>query len=121
METMTFVSGKFKDTLGGARPMRDDEKAYVQGLVTKMYERFVGIVSESRKIDLETHAAGLPPNAQFTSMILRDDAAQLHGHEALGDGADERQVVLDDEHGAAGLLADAPDGARGSRPGHRSG
>jgi protease-4 len=45
----TFTSGAFKDSLSGARPMREDEKAYIQNLVTQMYDRFLGIVSESRK------------------------------------------------------------------------
>ena len=45
----TFTSGPFKDSLSGARPMRDDEKAYIQNLVAQMYDRFLGIVSEARK------------------------------------------------------------------------
>lgn len=48
--TQTFTSGAFKDTLSGARPMREDEKAYVQGLVNEMYDRFLGIVSEARGV-----------------------------------------------------------------------
>jgi protease-4 len=48
--TQTFTSGAFKDTLSGARPMREDEKAYVQSLVNEMYDRFLGIVSEARKV-----------------------------------------------------------------------
>ncbi|MCE9520145.1 MAG: signal peptide peptidase SppA [Verrucomicrobia bacterium] len=66
METMTFVSGTFKDTLGGSRPMRDDEKAYVQGLVTNMYDRFLGIVSEARNIDKETLKYGIADGRVFT-------------------------------------------------------
>lgn len=50
----TFTSGAFKDSLSGARPMRDDEKAYVQNLVTQMYDRFLGIVSEARGVPKET-------------------------------------------------------------------
>ena len=48
--SQTFTSGAFKDTLSGARPMRDDEKVYVQALVNDMYDRFLGIVSEARKV-----------------------------------------------------------------------
>ncbi len=66
MESMTFVSGAFKDTLGGARPMRDEEKAYVQALVTNMYEQFLGIVSEARKIDKETLKNGIADGRVFT-------------------------------------------------------
>jgi protease-4 len=50
LQANTFVSGAFKDSLSGARPMRDDEKAYVQNLVGQMYERFLGIVSEARGV-----------------------------------------------------------------------
>lgn len=50
----TFTSGAFKDSLSGSRPMRDDEKAYVQNLVTQMYDRFLGIVSEARGVSKET-------------------------------------------------------------------
>jgi protease IV len=48
--TQTFTSGAFKDTLSGARPMREDERVYVQTLVNEMYDRFLGIVSEARKV-----------------------------------------------------------------------
>jgi len=48
--TQTFTSGAFKDTLSGARPMREDEKVYIQTLVNEMYDRFLGIVSEARKV-----------------------------------------------------------------------
>ncbi|MCA8968075.1 MAG: signal peptide peptidase SppA, partial [Planctomycetes bacterium] len=48
-----FTSGAFKDSLNGSRPMRDDEKAYVQNLVTQMYDRFLGIVSEARGVPKE--------------------------------------------------------------------
>jgi len=50
----TFTSGAFKDSLSGSRPMRDEEKAYVQNLVTQMYDRFLGIVSEARGVPKET-------------------------------------------------------------------
>jgi protease-4 len=50
----TFTSGAFKDSLSGARPMRDDEKAYIQNLVTQMYDRFLGIVSEARGVPKDT-------------------------------------------------------------------
>ncbi len=50
----TFTSGAFKDSLSGARPMRDEEKAYVQNLVTQMYDRFLGIVSEARGVPKDT-------------------------------------------------------------------
>lgn len=54
LEAQTFTSGAFKDTLSGARPMREDEKAYVQGLVDDMYGKFLGIVAEARKVPAQT-------------------------------------------------------------------
>lgn len=50
LQANTFVSGDFKDSLSGARPMREEERAYVQNLVSQMYERFLGIVSEARGV-----------------------------------------------------------------------
>jgi protease-4 len=44
----TFTSGAFKDTLSGARPMREEEAVYVQGLVNDMYERFLQVVAQAR-------------------------------------------------------------------------
>lgn len=54
LSMVTFTSGAFKDSLSGARPMREDEKVYVQNLVTQMYDRFLGIVSEARGVPKET-------------------------------------------------------------------
>jgi len=66
MGSNTFTSGKFKDTLSGARPMRDDEKAYIQGLVDRMYQRFVGIVSEARKVPVADLTAGVADGRVMT-------------------------------------------------------
>lgn len=66
MGANTFTSGKFKDTLSGARPMRDDEKAYIQGLVDKMYQRFVSIVSEARKVPVNELTTGVADGRVMT-------------------------------------------------------
>ncbi|HYF37456.1 MAG TPA: signal peptide peptidase SppA [Prosthecobacter sp.] len=50
LEMKAFTSGPYKDTLSGGRPMRSDEVIYVQNLVNTMYDRFLGIVSEARKV-----------------------------------------------------------------------
>ena len=54
LQAQTFTSGAFKDTLSGARPMREDEKVYIQGLVDDMYGKFLGIVAEARKVPAQT-------------------------------------------------------------------
>lgn len=59
LESMTFVSGAFKDSLNGARPMRDEEKAYIQSLVGQMYDRFVSVIEEGRKIPAQTLKTGV--------------------------------------------------------------
>lgn len=96
METMTFVSGAFKDTLGGSRPMRDEEKAYVQGLVTNMYQRFLGIVSEARKIDPETLKAGIADGRVFT------------GGEALKNKLVDQTGYIEDAYATARELGHSP-------------
>ncbi|MES2571478.1 MAG: signal peptide peptidase SppA, partial [Verrucomicrobiota bacterium] len=53
LQTFTFKSGKFKDMLSGSRPMSDEEKQYVQGLVMQTYGKFVGIVARERGLPEE--------------------------------------------------------------------
>jgi len=50
---VVFKSGAFKDILSGSRPMTEEEKAYIQGLVMQTYDKFVGIVSHERKLPME--------------------------------------------------------------------
>lgn len=50
---MVFKSGDFKDMLSGSREMRDDERDYVNSLVSESYERFLGIVAEARNIPVD--------------------------------------------------------------------
>ncbi len=96
LESMTFVSGTFKDTLGGARPMRDDEKVYVQGLVTKMYDRFLGIVSDARHIDKEALKNGIADGRVFT------------GGEALEKKLVDQVGYIEDAYASARDLGHAP-------------
>jgi protease IV len=50
IHTHTFKTGPFKDTGSPLREMRDDEKAYMQGLVNEMYRQFVRDIAKSRKL-----------------------------------------------------------------------
>jgi protease-4 len=71
LQSIVFKSGKFKDMLSGTRPISPAEAEYVQGLVMQSYERFLGIVAESRELNAE---------------MLRDGAADgriLSGEDAL--------------------------------------
>lgn len=58
LESVVFKSGKFKDMLNGAREMTPEEKEYVQSLVMQSYDRFLGIVAKSRKLDPEKLKSG---------------------------------------------------------------
>lgn len=58
LESLVFKSGKFKDMLNGAREMTPEEKEYVQSLVMQSYDRFLGIVAKSRKLDPEKLKSG---------------------------------------------------------------
>lgn len=99
LQAMTFVSGSFKDSLNGARPMRDEEKAYIQNLVGQMYDRFVGVISEGRKIPQETLKSGVA------------DGRILSGQEALDHKLIDQIGYLEDAYAVAKQLAEAPDAA----------
>ncbi len=55
----TFKSGKYKDIMNPAREPTEDEKALVQGLIMEVYDKFVGIVAEERKMKVEDLKNGL--------------------------------------------------------------
>lgn len=96
LETVTFASGKFKDTLSGSRPMRDDEKAYVQTLVTQMYEKFVGIVADARKLDKETLKTTIA------------DGRVLTGTDALASKLVDQLGYIEDAYALAKQLGGVP-------------
>lgn len=93
----TFTSGAFKDTLSGARPMRDDEKAYVQNLVSQMYDRFLGIVSEARGV----------PKDKLKSTVA--DGRVVTGREALEAKLVDQIGYIEDTYALARELGKAPD------------
>lgn len=97
LETLTFASGSFKDTLSGARPMREDEKAYVKGLVTQMYDKFVGIVADARKVNVDELKNGVA------------DGRVLTGREALANKLVDQVGYIEDAYSAARELGKAPD------------
>ena len=96
LDSVTFKSGDFKDTLSGSRPMRDDEKVYVQTLVTDMYEKFLGVVSEARKIPKEQLKAGIADGRVFT------------GGEALKNKLVDQLGYIEDAYAEAKKLGGAP-------------
>jgi protease-4 len=97
MSTNTFTSGKFKDTLSGSRPMRDDERAYIQGMVDQMYDRFLTVVSEGRKIDKDTLRNGIA------------DGRVMGGRDALAAKLVDQLGYVEDAYTAARELGKCPD------------
>lgn len=95
----TFTSGAFKDTLSGARPMREDEKAYVQNLVNQMYDRFLGIVSEARHVPKDVLKATVA------------DGRVVTGREALNAKLVDQIGYVEDAYKLARELGKAPDAA----------
>ncbi|MFC5455751.1 signal peptide peptidase SppA [Prosthecobacter fluviatilis] len=92
-----FTSGAFKDSLSGARPMREDEKAYVQNLVMQMYDRFLGIVSEARGV----------PKEQLKSTVA--DGRVVTGREALAAKLVDQIGYVEDAYELARTLGKAKD------------
>ena len=95
LESVVFKSGKFKDMLNGAREMSPEEQAYVQGLVMQSYDRFLGIVASSRKLD---------------SRALRDGPADgriLSGSDAFAAKLVDQLGYIEDAHEKARELGDA--------------
>ncbi len=66
LEALVFKSGKFKDSLSGARDMSPEEEAYVQDLVQQMYDRFLEIVSSGRGIPVGQLRDGIADGRVFT-------------------------------------------------------
>jgi len=92
-----FTSGAFKDSLSGARPMREDEKVYVQHLVAQMYDRFLGIVSEARGV----------PKELLKSTVA--DGRVVTGREALDAKLVDQIGYVEDAYTLARTLGQAPD------------
>jgi len=97
LESVTFKSGKFKDMLNGAREMTTDEKEYVQGLVMQSYDRFVGIVAASRRLDEKQLRAGVA------------DGRILSGTDALAARLVDQLGYIEDAYAKARELGHAPD------------
>lgn len=99
LATQTFKSGPYKDTLSGARPMRDDERVYVQGLVDSMYDRFLSIVSEARNV----------PKDVLKNTVA--DGRVVTGRQALEAKLVDQIGYIEDAYEEARKLGSAPDAA----------
>ncbi len=93
---VVFKSGRFKDILSGARPITDEERELIQGIVTQSYEKFLGIVADERKLDRE---------------MLRGQVADgriLTGKDALAAGLVDALGQFEDALAKARELGGAP-------------
>ncbi|MEY4484480.1 MAG: signal peptide peptidase SppA [Verrucomicrobiota bacterium] len=97
LQSVTFTSGAFKDSLNGARDMRPEEKAYVQDLVSQMYDKFLGIVSDARKLSKETLKEGIADGRVFT------------GKQALEKKLVDQLGYVEDAYALGRQLGGAPD------------
>ena len=104
----TFTSGPFKDSLNGARPMREDEKVYIQGLVNSMYDRFLTVVSEGRHIPKELLRTGIA------------DGRVVSGGDALKAKLVDQIGYIEDAYKLAKVLGKCP-GAMVVKYGHSFG
>lgn len=96
LQSVTFKSGKFKDMLNGAREMSVEEKDYVQGLVMQSYDRFVGIVARSRKLDEKQLREGIA------------DGRILSGTDAYASKLVDGLGYIEDAYDKAAELGGAP-------------
>lgn len=97
LESVVFKSGKFKDMLSGGREMTEEEKTYIQGLVMQSYDRFVGIVARSRKLD---------------EKVLREGVADgriLSGTDAYANRLVDELGYIEDAYDKAAELGGVPD------------
>lgn len=95
LQSVIFKSGKFKDMLNGAREITPEEMEYVQGLVMQSYERFLGIVAESRNLPAEKLRNG-PADGRI-----------LSGTDALREGLVDQTGFVEEAYGKAMELAGA--------------
>ena len=92
----TFTSGPLKDTLNGARPMRPEEKEYIQGLVNGMYDRFLTVVADGRHLAKEDLRKGIA------------DGRVVSGAEALKAHLVDKIGYIEDAYTLARELGKAP-------------
>ena len=50
IDNETYVSGALKDASNPTRAVRDDERKYIQAIISGLAERFYGVVEKSRKV-----------------------------------------------------------------------
>jgi protease IV len=97
LASVVFKSGKFKDMLNGARPITEEERAYIQSFVMKTYEKFLGIVARERNLPADSLRNGIA------------DGRILSGRDALEYKLIDGLGQIEDAYAKAKELGHAPD------------
>lgn len=71
LQSNTIKSGAFKDAGSPFRKMKDEEKAYFQGILDSIHEQFIKTVADERKIPVDT-AKKLADGRVFTGTQAKD-------------------------------------------------
>ncbi len=106
LEMVTFKSGKFKDILSGSRPMTEEEKSYIQGLIMQTYDKFVGIVAKERKLPEDQLRNGVADGR----VVSGKDALEARLVDQLGgvEAAYAKAMELGNAPGSAIIRYDSP-------------
>ena len=99
LDAVVFKSGKFKDMLSGSRQMTPEERAYVEGMVQQVYDRFLGIVAHMRSL----------PADDLRKTVA--DGRILTGQDAKAAGLVDQLGYIEDAFDKARALAESPDAA----------
>ena len=92
LKMRVFKSGAFKDATSGHREMTPEEEKYLQGIVMQTYDRFVGIVSQSRGISVDQLKSGVADGR----IVTGTDALAQKLVDQLGYASDAWQLARDE-------------------------
>jgi protease-4 len=85
LRPVTFTTGALKDSGNPMRPMREDEKAYFQGLIERLRGQFRAAVAEGRKGKLKPGALDTLSDGR---VVTGDEALEMGLVDQLGDYRD---------------------------------
>ncbi|MHC4831953.1 MAG: signal peptide peptidase SppA [Planctomycetota bacterium] len=96
VEAITLKAGDHKDLLNAYEPIRESDRAILQGLIDESYERFVTLISEGRGMDL-------------AAVKALADGRVYSANQAEANGLVDQIGYIDDAYAKARELASAPD------------
>ena len=96
VQPVVFKSGAFKDMLSGSREMTPEERTYIQALVMQIYDKFLTVVSDERRLSKDV----LRPIA---------DGRIVTGADALSDKLIDKTGYIEEAYEKCRELGHAPD------------